>query len=99
MKAYEFQALVTPDGKLELPDVRLENLPNNPVVRVIILIEEPTDVKIDEDEDEEDQENLEFAVESFRRSWHEARIGQRIPLSQLWEGIETDADSSSLNSY
>jgi hypothetical protein len=91
MKAYEFPAKVTPDGKLELPDMRLEDLPNNSVVRVIVLIEEPSDVEIDEDEQKEDEEDIESAVESFRRSWYEAQTGQRIPLSKLWEGIETDA--------
>ncbi|WP_238360933.1 hypothetical protein [Iningainema tapete] len=56
MKAYEFPAKVMPDGKLELPDVRLEDLANNSVVRLIVLIEEPADfVEIDEDEEEEDR--------------------------------------------
>jgi hypothetical protein len=92
MKAYEFSAKITPDGKVELPDVQLENLSNKAVVRVIVLIEEPSNDEADDDEDEEDNKKIETAVESFRRSWHQAKQGQRIPLAQLWEGIETDAE-------
>lgn len=43
MRAYEFPIKVTPDGKLELPGALLKLLPDNQVVRVIILISEPTD--------------------------------------------------------
>jgi len=44
MKAYEFPTKVTPDGKLELPDKLLKLLSDNQIVRVIILISEPTDI-------------------------------------------------------
>ncbi len=47
MKAYEFPTKVTPEGKLELPDALIDLLPDNQVVRVIILVNEPADV--DED--------------------------------------------------
>jgi len=43
MKAYEFPTKVTPDGKLELPATLLKLLPGNQVVRIIILLSEPTD--------------------------------------------------------
>ena len=43
MRAYEFPIKVTSDGKLELPGALLKLLPGNQVVRVIILISEPTD--------------------------------------------------------
>ena len=45
MKAYEFPIKVTPEGRLELPDALLKLLPSNQVVRVIILISEPTDME------------------------------------------------------
>jgi hypothetical protein len=45
MKAYEFPVKVTPDGKLALPDTLLKLLPNNQVVRIILLVSEPTDVE------------------------------------------------------
>lgn len=45
MKAYEFPIKVTPEGRLELPDALLKLLPGDQVVRVIILISEPTDTE------------------------------------------------------
>ncbi len=47
MKAYEFPAKVTTEGKIELPDTVLQQLPHNQQVKVIILVNEPS-------EDEED---------------------------------------------
>ena len=45
MKAYEFPTKLTSDGKLELPDKLLKLLPDNQIIRVIILISEPTDME------------------------------------------------------
>ncbi len=84
MKAYEFPAKVTPEGKLELPDVHIKDLPSNPVVRVIVLIEEDTD------EEEEDEDSLESIADSLRRALHEAKTGQTKPISQLWDEIDAD---------
>jgi hypothetical protein len=82
MKAYEFPAKITPEGKLELPDVQLEDLPRNSVVRVIVLVEEQTD--------EEDEDELDSVADSLRRALHEAKMGQTKPISQLWDGIDGD---------
>ena len=43
MKAYEFPVKVTSDGRLTLPDTLSELLPSNQVVRVIVLVSEPSD--------------------------------------------------------
>ena len=43
-------------------------------VRVIVLAEEP----------------LKSAEECFRQGWQEAMIGQTVPLSELWEGIDAE---------
>jgi ABC-type cobalamin transport system ATPase subunit len=43
MKAYEFLAQPTPEGKLELPETIFQILPTNQTVRVILLIDEPID--------------------------------------------------------
>jgi hypothetical protein len=82
MKAYEFPAKITPEGKLELPDVQLEDLPRNSVVRVIVLVEEQTD--------EEDEDELGSVADSLRRALHQAKMGQTKPISQLWDGIDAD---------
>ncbi|QIR37636.1 hypothetical protein HCG51_13555 [Tolypothrix sp. PCC 7910] len=45
MKAYDFPANVTAEGKIELPNAALQNLANNQQVKVIILVNEPTEEK------------------------------------------------------
>ncbi len=49
MKVYEFPAKVTPEGSLTLPDELVELMPDNNMVRVIILVSEPTDAEEDAD--------------------------------------------------
>lgn len=43
MKAYEIPAKVTREGRIESLDALLELLPRDQVVRVIVLVPEPTD--------------------------------------------------------
>jgi hypothetical protein len=43
VKAYEFPAKVSQDGSVELPEGLVDRLPENHVVRVIILVDEPED--------------------------------------------------------
>lgn len=45
MKAYEFPAKVTDEGKIEVPDTVLKYLAANQEVRVIVLVQEPTDIE------------------------------------------------------
>ncbi len=49
LKAYEFLAHITTDGKLELPDSVLPRSLNNQAVRVIVLIDE-TDAVTEQDQ-------------------------------------------------
>ncbi|MGF1992092.1 MAG: hypothetical protein RMY62_030065 [Nostoc sp. ZfuVER08] len=48
MKAYEFPANVTTEGKIELPDTILQQLVNKQQVKVIILLNEPTEEEQEE---------------------------------------------------
>ena len=50
-------------------------------VRVIVLITE---------ENEEDDEVVESADESFRQGWYDTMTGNPIPVSQLREGIDPE---------
>ena len=65
MKAYEFTCKVTSKGKLELPEALTKFLPANQVVRVIVLLNEPT-----ESEDEEAWTRL--TAEQFFAGYSEA---------------------------
>ena len=65
MKAYELPCKVTSEGRLELPNALMKLLPANQVVRVIILLSEPT-----EREDEEVWARL--TAEQFLTGYSEA---------------------------
>ncbi|MEL6247169.1 MAG: DUF2283 domain-containing protein [Cyanobacteria bacterium J06648_16] len=43
-----------------------------------------------EDEVDVDDEPKEVVLEGLRQAWKEAKAGQTVPLSQLWEGLEVD---------
>jgi hypothetical protein len=80
MKAIEVTGTVDAEGQLSLDRPLAVNSQTR--VRVIVLFSEITD--------EADEDILKPAVESFRQGWKEAMTGQRLPISQLWEGIDAD---------
>lgn len=86
MKAYEFSTTITPDGKLELPD-HLKNLSRIPKIRVIVLVEEPSDIQSDLP-DEDDTPTEEIAA-SLHRAQHEAKTEQTKPIAQLRDSIDS----------
>ena len=43
MKAYEFPALVSDEGKILLPESLKKNLSKDQAIRVIVLVDEPSD--------------------------------------------------------
>ncbi|MGK7875437.1 MAG: hypothetical protein AB4426_19690 [Xenococcaceae cyanobacterium] len=51
MKAYELTAKVTPEGQLEFTDTLLNKLPINQEVKVIVLVNEPTDTEAEANAD------------------------------------------------
>ncbi|MDS3862310.1 hypothetical protein RIF25_16035 [Thermosynechococcaceae cyanobacterium BACA0444] len=55
-------------------------------VRVIILYPEQTE----DLEQDADDTSVEAIKASLRRALQQATTGQRIPLSQMWEGIDAE---------
>jgi hypothetical protein len=55
-------------------------------VRVIILYPDHTE-SVEKDQDDTPVEEIKA---SLRRALQEAKSGQRIPLSQMWEEIDAD---------
>ncbi len=45
LRAYEFPAMVTPGGNVELPDIVSRVLAVNQTIRVIILVNEPSSLE------------------------------------------------------
>jgi DNA-directed RNA polymerase specialized sigma54-like protein len=39
---------------------------------------------------ENDDDEIGFSAESFRRSWHQAMTGQTLPLEKLWEDSDDE---------
>ncbi|MEG4960959.1 MULTISPECIES: type II toxin-antitoxin system RelN family antitoxin [unclassified Microcoleus] len=82
MKAFEVTGTIDEKGQLILDRPLTLDTPGP--VRIIVLFQEPTD----EGEDDPDDTPVEEVKASLRRALQETKIGQRIPLSQMWEGID-----------
>jgi hypothetical protein len=85
MKAIEVKGVVDNEGNLSL-DTPIP-VPTHGSVRVIVLYS-------DEHQEEEmeldpDDTPLEEVKASLRRALQESKSGQRIPLAQMWDGIDT----------
>lgn len=79
MKEIEVMGTVNEQGQLSL-DQPL-TITKNTRVRVIVVLKENEEVQ---------DEVLESAEESFRQGWYDAVIGNTLPVSQLWQGIDAD---------
>lgn len=83
MRAIEVTGTVDEQGNLSLS----EPVPGfaQGKVRVIILYSEASEMEHDPDDTPIDDVKA-----SLRRALQEARSGQRIPLSQMWQGIDPE---------
>lgn len=84
MKAIEVTGTLDEKGQLSL-DQPIENFPPSRV-RVIVLFQEVTEAS----ETDPDDTPIEEVKASLRRALQEAKAGQRIPLSEMWEGIDVE---------
>jgi hypothetical protein len=84
MRAVEVTGIVDEQGNLSLNEP--VPLIAQGVVRVIILYPEQTE----ESEQDPDDTSVEDIKASLRRALQQATSGQRIPLSQMWEGIDAE---------
>ncbi len=82
MKALEVTGTINEKGQLILD--RPLTLDNPGPVSIIVLFQEPTD----EGEDDPDDTRVAEVKASLKRSLQFAKTGQRIPLSQMWEGLD-----------
>jgi hypothetical protein len=82
MKAFEVTGTIDEKGQLLL--ARPLTLDTPGPVRIIVLLPEPTD----EAEDDPDDTPVAEVKASLKRAFQEAKTRQRIPLSQMWKGID-----------
>ena len=79
MKAYEVMATLNDQKQLLLDDNLDIDIPSR--VKVILLVS---------DENDPDDTPIEEVKASLKRSLLEAKEGKRIPLDQMWEGIDAE---------
>ena len=84
MKAVEVMGTVDEQGQLSL-DVPLTVDKHTRVKVIVMLLEEAN-----QQNNQEDEEISESAAESFRQGWYDAMMGNTLPVSQLWEGIDAE---------
>ncbi|GJD17719.1 hypothetical protein RIVM261_026750 [Rivularia sp. IAM M-261] len=83
MKAIEVTGKIDLEGNLVL-DEPIQGTAYPHQVRVIVLVPEEAE------EVDPDDTPVEEIKASLRRALHDAKTGQRIPLSQMWEGIDAE---------
>jgi hypothetical protein len=79
MKAFEVMATLNTQKQLLLDDNLDIDTPSR--VKVILLVSE-------EKESDPDDTPVEEIKASLKRALQEAKAGKRIPLAQMWEGID-----------
>jgi hypothetical protein len=85
MKAIEVTGKIDSQGNLIL-DQPIQGTTYPHQVRVIVLVPEQ-----DETEDiDPDDTPIEEIKASLRRSLQQAKMGQTLPISQLWDGIDAE---------
>ncbi|MCB1188834.1 MAG: hypothetical protein H7A23_06080 [Leptospiraceae bacterium] len=78
MKAYEVMGTLNDQKQLLLDEQLLVETPTR--VKVIILLQDESNFEFDDD-NEEIKKSIKIALE-------EAREGKRMPIEQLWEGVD-----------
>ncbi len=84
MRAVEVAGTIDRQGHLLLDQPI--NVDTSSRVRVIVLFSEP----IQELADDPDDTPIEEVKASLKRAFQQAKAGQRIPLVQMWDGIDVE---------
>jgi hypothetical protein len=84
MKAVEVMGNVDEQGHLILDEPIAVSIPSR--VRVIVLFSELIDVQ----EGDPDNDDTELVKASLRRALQQAKDGQRLPIAQMWDGINAE---------
>ncbi|MDZ7965558.1 MULTISPECIES: hypothetical protein [unclassified Nostoc] len=85
MKAIEVTGKIDSQGNLILDEpIQGNTYPHQ--VRVIVLVPEQAEAE----ELDPDDTPVEEIKASLRRALQQAKTGQRLPLSQMWEGIDAE---------
>lgn len=86
MRALELTGIVDAHGNLVLDEPINKTSLHPEKVRVIVLFQEPTEIE----EDDPDDTPVEEIKASLKRALQQAKEGKRIPLAEMWEGIDVE---------
>ncbi len=84
MRAVEVTGTIDRQGNLLLD--RPFDVDRSSRVRVIVLFSEPSEPEAADPDDTP----IEEIKASLKRAFQQAKSGQRIPLEQMWEGIDAE---------
>ena len=84
MRAVEVTGTIDRQGNLLLD--RPFEVDRSSRVRVIVLFSEPSEPEAADPDDTP----IEEIKASLKRAFQQAKAGQRIPLEQMWEGIDAE---------
>ncbi|MGA1116146.1 MAG: hypothetical protein ACO31I_18975 [Prochlorotrichaceae cyanobacterium] len=84
MRAVEVTGTIDCQGNLLLDRPFEVDRPSR--VRVIVLFSEPSEPEAADPDDTP----IEEIKASLKRAFQQAKAGQRIPLEQMWEGIDAE---------
>ena len=84
MRAVEVTGTIDRQGNLLLD--RPLDVDRSSRVRVIVLFSEPSEPQ----EEDPDDTPIEEIKASLKRALEEEKAGQRIPIEQIWEGIDAE---------
>ena len=82
MKALKVMATINDQGQLTLDHALITD--KNSRVEVIVLIPEQETL---------DNQSQSEILADFRQAWQEAMTGKTIPIAQVWEDIEMQAEN------
>ena len=88
MRAVEVTGTIDKQGHLLLDHPLAVDMPSP--VRVIVLFPESDHESVQELTDDPDDTPIEEIKASLKRAFQQAKAGQRIPLSQMWDGIDAE---------
>lgn len=94
MKAIEVTGKIDAQGNLIL-DEPIQGTTYPHQVRVIVLVPEPAE----SEELDPDDTPVEEIKASLRKALKQAKAGERLPLSQMWEGIDAEWTAIGLDRF
>ncbi|MEB3356018.1 MAG: hypothetical protein VKK04_04780 [Synechococcales bacterium] len=83
MQAVKVTGTVNSQGQLIL-DQPLDLLENSRVEVIILVENQEAELNVNDDTLEEE------ILADLRQAWHEAMTGQTVPVSQLWDDIDSE---------